>query len=505
MDTLGKSDIYGFSCYDFSYSYTSSRNTVRYIVPSERLCADCGYNLRLSADGAVDGIVKITIEERKSSGEINGVSWQLSDDGVLTIDGEDLEQAEAEDGYYIWQSFIQETKKIVLGKKVTTIPYDTFGDFRMLESLELPEGLLEIGDYAFRGCKKLKNVVLPTSLKTIETGAFNNCGFKGIAVPKSVENIGTIALGYDEYDNLIDGFYIIGKVGSTAENYANENNINFIDEDNPAVPISSCDVTLPKSVAYDGNAVEPNVQVSFDSEKLVEGTDYTLSYKNNNAVGTGSVTITGMGKYTGSISYDFEIKMLQKYEKKIVTGNSWIIVSNEYYNDETSDYEYAWSYSDGNCLTAESSDVSVCKVLDVHGEISEDESENEQNVYMKIQGVQAGDAVITVKDQDGTILFKYNITVNNLPDDVVVFEDDALQGQMLNRYDSNDDGYLSKEEVEKIKSIYIEGTYCGEQVQSLKGIEKVKNATSFNLEEGSAVSDFTVLGQLTELKKFEYL
>ena len=192
MDTLGKSGIYDFSCYDFSYSYTNSKNTASYIVPTERLYADRGYDLRLRSDEAVDTIVKITIEERKSSGEINGVSWQLSDDGI--------------DGYYVWQSFIQETKKLVLGKKVTTIPYDTFGDFRMLESLELSEGLSEIGNYAFNGCEKLKNVVLPSSLTTIENDAFRKCGFKGIAVPESVEYIGTNALGYDENDNLIDGF-----------------------------------------------------------------------------------------------------------------------------------------------------------------------------------------------------------------------------------------------------------------------------------------------------------
>ena len=173
----------------------------------------------------------MTIEERAVSGEINGVSWRFAEDGTLTIDGKDLQQAKGEDGYYIWKSFLQETKKLVLGKQVTTIPYDSFEEFRVLESLELPEGLLEIGSYAFNGCQKLKNVVLPSSLKTIESGAFKRCGFKGIDVPESVESIGSSALGYDESGNLIDAFYIIGKSGSKAEAYANENNINFIDKD----------------------------------------------------------------------------------------------------------------------------------------------------------------------------------------------------------------------------------------------------------------------------------
>lgn len=500
MDTLGKSGIYDFSCYDFSYSYTNSKNTASYIVPTERLYADRGYDLRLRSDEAVDTIVKITIEERKSSGEINGVSWQLSDDGILTIDGEDLEQAEAEDGYYVWQSFIQETKKLVLGKKVTTIPYDTFGDFRMLESLELSEGLSEIGNYAFNGCEKLKNVVLPSSLKTIENDAFRKCGFKGIAVPESVEYIGTNALGYDENDNLIDGFYIIGKAGSKAEEYANENNINFIDKDNPVVPISSCDVKVPKYVFYEGTDVTPSAQVSFNSEKLVEGTDYTLAYVNNHTVGTGTVVVTGIGKYTGSVSVNFEIKEMKTYEKTMVTGNSWLTISNEYYDSDKDEYKFNWEYSDKDQLIAESSDSSICKVLKVYGEKPEYGDEDEQNVCLKIQGIQPGNTIIAVKDADGSILFKCNVTVKQLPDDAVVFDDDALQGQMIEEYDKNGDGYLSTKEVENVSKIRISGSYYGEQVKSLAGLEQITNATSFYLTAGSAVADITVLGQLSKLK-----
>ena len=501
LDALGNRQVNDFSCWGYSYSYTSSTDTARYVVPAGESYAGRGYDLEIGADSAIDTIVKVTIEERKTSGEMNGVSWQLTDDGTLTIDGEDLQQAKGEDGFYIWISFQQETKKLVLGKQVTTIPYDAFEDFRMVESLELPEGLKKIGSYAFSGCKKLKDVVLPSSLKTIEGRAFKGCGFKGIKVPESVEDIGTSALGYNEHESSINGFYIIGKSGSKAEAYANENNINFIDKDNPVVPISSCDVKVPKYAFYEGTDVIPSVQVSFNSEKLVEGTDYTLAYENNHTVGTGTVVITGIGKYTGSTSVDFEIKEMKTYEKTLVTGNSWLTISNEYYDSDEGEYKFDWEYSDKDQLIAESNDSSVCKVLKVYGEKPEHGDEEEQNVCLKIQGIKSGNAVIVVKDADGSTLFKCNVTVKQLPDDAVVFEDDALQGQMINRYDSNDDGYLSKEEVEKIKSIYIEGTYCGEQVQSLKGIEKVKNATSFNLEEGSAVSNFTILGQLTKLEK----
>ena len=314
-------------------TYTNSWDTTKVIVPVEKLYADDKYDLEVQSKIGSDTIVRITIEKRETTGEINGVSWNLSDEGVLTIDGTDLTQA-AVDGIDLWRSFQSDTKKLIIGKNVTTIPYDSFEEFRVLESLELPEGLLEIGSYAFNGCQKLKNVVLPSSLKTIESGAFKRCGFKGIDVPESVESIGSSALGYDESGNLIDAFYIIGKSGSKAEAYANENNINFIDKDNPVVSINSCDVKVPKYAFYEGADVIPSVQVSFNSEKLVEGTDYTLAYENNHTVGTGTVVVTGIGKYTGSVSVNFEIKEMKTYEQTLVTGNSWLTISNEYYDSD---------------------------------------------------------------------------------------------------------------------------------------------------------------------------
>lgn len=43
---------------------------------------------------------------------------------------------------------------------------------------------------------------------------------------------------------------------------------------------------------------------------LQEGRDYTLSYSNNNKAGTGKVTITGIGNYSGTVPKEFVIKPL---------------------------------------------------------------------------------------------------------------------------------------------------------------------------------------------------
>ena len=47
--------------------------------------------------------------------------------------------------------------------------------------------------------------------------------------------------------------------------------------------------------------------VTGETAVLVQGTDYTVVYENNNTVGTASVILTGCGNYTGTVEIPFEI------------------------------------------------------------------------------------------------------------------------------------------------------------------------------------------------------
>ncbi|MCD7842558.1 MAG: CAP domain-containing protein [Lachnospiraceae bacterium] len=61
------------------------------------------------------------------------------------------------------------------------------------------------------------------------------------------------------------------------------------------------------SLTYNGIAQTPTVTVRYGSAMLTENTDYTVSYSNNTNAGTASVTVTGTGSYTGSLSKTFTI------------------------------------------------------------------------------------------------------------------------------------------------------------------------------------------------------
>ena len=65
--------------------------------------------------------------------------------------------------------------------------------------------------------------------------------------------------------------------------------------------------TIPTQTYMDKPATV-SFTINIAGKELVEGTDYKLTYKNNNKAGTATVTMTGIGNYTGSISKNFIIK-----------------------------------------------------------------------------------------------------------------------------------------------------------------------------------------------------
>ena len=61
------------------------------------------------------------------------------------------------------------------------------------------------------------------------------------------------------------------------------------------------------AVTYNGSAQKPSVVVKDGETVLEEGVDYTVSYSNNTNAGTATVTVTGIGNYSGTASKTFTI------------------------------------------------------------------------------------------------------------------------------------------------------------------------------------------------------
>lgn len=71
--------------------------------------------------------------------------------------------------------------------------------------------------------------------------------------------------------------------------------------------ITSAVVSAISSQAYGAKALTPAVTVKFGTNMLKNGTDYTVTYKNNTKLGTASATVTGIGIYRGTVTKTFQI------------------------------------------------------------------------------------------------------------------------------------------------------------------------------------------------------
>ena len=219
------------------------------------------------------------------------------------------------------------------GKMVTRIGDDAFDECTSITSVTRPDGVTSIGKWAFMW-STLTSITIPDSVTSIDNSAFSYCclksitipnsitsigsyafwgctGVNSVTIPKNVTSIGDYAFGYwSAYSTQkIDGFTIYGYKGTAAETYANDNGFPFELLDAPkTTSIRSAKAILSKtSYTYDGKAKKPSVTVKLGSKTLKKGTDYTVSYKNNKSVGKATVTITGKGAYTGTVTKTFKI------------------------------------------------------------------------------------------------------------------------------------------------------------------------------------------------------
>ena len=92
---------------------------------------------------------------------------------------------------------------MVMGEVTTTAQIDIptivretvteIGDYGFaytaLQTVKIPNGMTEIGNWVFCECKNLSNVTIPETVKIIGEGAFSDCAFVRISLPKRMSQI----------------------------------------------------------------------------------------------------------------------------------------------------------------------------------------------------------------------------------------------------------------------------------------------------------------------------
>lgn len=91
------------------------------------------------------------------------------------------------------------------------------------------------------------------------------------------------------------------------------------------------------------NAIVVKARVNKQAVILTKGTDYKVSYENNTAVGTATVTITGKGNFTGTLTKTFKIVPRGTVITDIVYGPGRIAVKWAAQTDQTTGYQLQYS------------------------------------------------------------------------------------------------------------------------------------------------------------------
>ena len=126
--------------------------------------------------------------------------------------------------------------------------------------------------------------------------------------------------------------------GIEAAGYTGQAVVNFTILRDPELPefklvtLTDANVTISaREFVYTGKAIEPKITVTVDGKALVLGADYSLIYRDNINVGTGTAVITGIATasetigYTGTVEVEFEIvtaeETPEEAEYKITKGD----------------------------------------------------------------------------------------------------------------------------------------------------------------------------------------
>ena len=99
------------------------------------------------------------------------LSWVLTDDGTLTISGKGNITDVSDDFWFAYHDLI---KTVVFGEGIECLGVETFMRYWNIEKIILPDSLKFIGDWAFYGCTRLTEVIIPANV-TVIAGAFNEC------------------------------------------------------------------------------------------------------------------------------------------------------------------------------------------------------------------------------------------------------------------------------------------------------------------------------------------
>ena len=223
--------------------------------------------------------------------------------------------------------------RLITGNAASTISYARMGSRTYVFVYGSMEGRL----FEFDATGKLANNSLISQAEGLLAGASLNTNGEHLYLIISTANQGVIAyklangsatnmaqIGNKVYASSLpaqscvvgDKLYVAIADSDSDTIAVRSHDIEASSTPTPDPPVSKQDIanatvsSIPAQT-YTGRAITPKPAVTLGTKKLVAGTDYTIIYANNVNVGTATITIKGMGNYTGTKTARFTIVKAQ--------------------------------------------------------------------------------------------------------------------------------------------------------------------------------------------------
>ena len=269
---------------------------------------------------------------------------------------------------------------VTIGNSVTSIGDEAFEGCSSLTSVTIPDSVTSIGNSAFEGCSSLLDVTLLNG--AIDMGSDNGNPFPDCpitmtfhipcnsVVPRWAKEWGYKVVEFHTpvtnpavaptctETGLTEGSYcsVCGETIKAQETVPAKGHKEVVDKavaptctetgltegshcsvcgkilvKQKKIPklisLKKCKITGISDAIYTGKAIQPAPVVTYKGRDLVEGADYTVKYAKNKAVGTATVTITGIGKYGESVSKTFNINPRAVALTKLTAGQQQLTVT----------------------------------------------------------------------------------------------------------------------------------------------------------------------------------
>lgn len=175
-----------------------------------------------------------------------------------------------------------------------------------------------------------------------------------VALNSKYTGCGDITVKYYKSDSEVTevkdaGEYTVKVDVAEGENFNSVNNLVVGTFTVDAKPLAEDMIADIPSQTYTGSEIKPEITVIDAAKTLVEGTDYDVAYTKNTNAGTGEVTVTGKGNYSGAVTKPFAISAKQEAdviapEIRVLAGESREVDLSSYKKNATDVMRGAHSY-----------------------------------------------------------------------------------------------------------------------------------------------------------------